>query len=226
MRNLTQGMHGADVLFLQCLINKAERASTVAEDGQFGPLTRAAVTRFQQREHLPGAGYVGAGTWARLGAVQERLHATTLVAQPTGMTCWRAAAAMALHARMPGAGGAVVDPSGGLDMAITNIETFLSSLGWRMVNNQTMPSLATVIAAVRSAPLWVAYRGDGFAHAVVYTGVYTRGSGDEDTTVFRIHDPWPPRRGSIYGTTYRSGIAQDRAVRPPKDVMIAYMAQV
>jgi hypothetical protein len=225
MRNLTQGMHGADVLFLQCLINKAEQASTVAEDGQFGPRTRAAVVRYQQREHLPGAGYVGADTWARFGRLEERLHATTLVAQPTGYTCWSAAAAMVLHARRPGAGGALVLPHGDLDMAITNIDIFLASLGWHMVNNQTMPALSTVIAAVRRAPLWVAYRGNGFAHAVVYTGVYTSGSGDEDTTVFRIHDPWPPNRGSVYGTTYRGGIAQDRAVNPPQNVMIAYMAQ-
>ena len=225
MRNLTQGTHGADVLFLQCLINKAEQASTVAEDGQFGPRTRTAVIRFQQRERLAGAGFVGHDTWARLGQVEERLHATRLVAQPTGMTCWSAAAAMVLHAPMPGAGGATIDPGGGLDMAISNIETFLASLGWHMVNNQSMPSLPTVIAAVRRAPLWVAYRGNGFAHAVVYTGVYTSGSGDEDTTVFRIHDPWPPHHGSIYGTTYRRGIAQDKAVNPAQNVMIAYMAQ-
>ena len=87
-----------------------------------------------------------------------------------------------------------------------------------------LTAIATLINGLRRGPLWVAYEGGSFQHAVVYSGFYTDSSGDESATVFRIHDPWPPGQGTVYSTTYRSGVAFLRSVQPPRRAMIQYVA--
>lgn len=49
---------------LQYLLNA--RGARLAVDGQYGPLTRAAVLAFQRSHGLPATGVVNAGTWLRL----------------------------------------------------------------------------------------------------------------------------------------------------------------
>ena len=220
------GSQGADVVFLQCLLNKHGALPALDEDGGFGLLTRAAVVAFQ-RSHAPLAtdGVVGASTWGQFGQLTERLHRVVLMGQRNGTSCWSAAASMILGNMRVGSGQARLETSGGLAMPLENIETFLRGLGWRLLNNSTMPPVAELIAGLNAGPLWVAYEGGTFQHAVVYSGYYADHSRDEATTVFQVYDPWPPGRGTTYGTTYHGRVALDRAVTPAKRAMIQYVAR-
>lgn len=219
------GSQGADVMFLQCLLNKRNANPRLAEDGSFGSITRTAVMNFQRVSGGSAPdGIVGPNTWARFGPLTERLHPVTLFGQPTDMTCWSAAATMVLGNMSVGSGGAQTGSSGGLSAGINNIETFLSGLGWRLANNQSNPPLFTLLSQLRQNPLWVAFEGGSFQHAVVFSGFYCDAANDESTTVFRIHDPWPPGRGTVYGSTYRRGLVSLRSIRPPRQAVIQYVA--
>ena len=81
--------------------------------------------------------------------------------------------------------------------------------------------------AVRRGPAWVAFRGLRFGHVVVFSGMLSDGAADGSGTVFRIHDPWPPRsrRVSVYGTTYLGGTVWLGSLVPPAPAMISYIAQ-
>jgi len=56
---LRQGDKGSDVAYLQHLLK-------LAQDGEFGPGTKAAVVAFQKAHKLAADGVVGSGTWAAL----------------------------------------------------------------------------------------------------------------------------------------------------------------
>ncbi|MCC6536773.1 MAG: peptidoglycan-binding protein [Bryobacterales bacterium] len=207
------------------MLNKRGASPRLGEDGIFGPRTQAAVTAFQRAQRVtPANGSVGPGTWIKFGSLTEKLHPVTAFAQPTNMTCWSAAATIIVGNMSVGPGNAALADDGGLAMPLDNVEAFVRGLGWRIVNNQTAPPEASLISALRTKPLWVAFQGGDFAHAVVMSGYYTDGAG---STVFRIHDPWPPNSGtgSVYGTPYHDNQVVLRSISPPKKAMIAYVAQ-
>jgi len=62
---LKRGDHGVKVRTLQYALKK--RGFRVAINGRFGPLTQAAVRRFQRTKRLPVTGTVGVRTWKALG---------------------------------------------------------------------------------------------------------------------------------------------------------------
>jgi hypothetical protein len=225
MNNLSKGARGADVMFLQCLLNKKGAAPKLSEDGIFGDKTFNALKAFQTAQKVaPANGQAGASTWAKFGPLTEKLHPVTAFAQPTNVTCWSAAATIMLGNQSIGPGGANL-LGGGLDPEIGNVETFLQELGWRLVNHQSAPPSSTLIGALNSGPLWVVFEGANMKHAVVFSGYYTDGS--EAATVFRVHDPWPPNSGTgtVYGTTYHGNIVKLRSVSPPVSAMIAFVGQ-
>ncbi|MBW4722083.1 L,D-transpeptidase family protein [Saccharothrix obliqua] len=65
-RPLRQGDRGPDVTDLQARLNHAGALPALAEDGVFGPLTRAATTAFQEAHGLTPDGVVGPLTRAAL----------------------------------------------------------------------------------------------------------------------------------------------------------------
>lgn len=234
MRNLTIGMQGYEVTFLQRLLNKRGATPYVTEDGIFGPRTQAALVAFQRGAGVGAAenGSAGPETWRRLGPVTERLHAIVGASQPDANTCWTAAATMMLGGNLSvGPGGATLLTGPGVEhqlgASLDNIETFVRSLGWHLVNNTSAPAASQVIAAVQRGPAWVAFQGVHFGHAVVFSGVLTDGATDGTGTVFRVHDPWPPRsaRVSVYGTTYLCATVWLGSVHPRQAAMIAFVAQ-
>ena len=228
MQNLSSGSRGHEVTFLQRLLNRAGADPYLTEDGIFGPRTQAAVIAFQRANGVqPPNGAVAPTTWQRFGPITERMHNIVGYSQPTGMTCWSAAATMMTGTNASvGGGGAAIGATGGLRPQADNVETFVRSLHWRLINNASQPPISEVIAAVMRGPVWVVFVGRT-AHAVVISGVLHGSQRDSSDTVFRIHDPWPPnaRRTSVYGTTYHGGAIMLRSGNPPQAGMIQYMAQ-
>ncbi len=125
-----------------------------------------------------------------------------LVSQPTGMSCWAAAAAMVVGwrdritidpaevARGAGQWAAYVD---GLNPA--DVPTLARA--WRLVME---PPQSYTVAGLRQmletkGPLWVGAAVPTL-HAIVVNGLY--GDGTVDGTYVRIKDPWPPGQGSEY----------------------------
>ncbi|MBQ8388865.1 MAG: peptidoglycan-binding protein [Clostridia bacterium] len=74
-RFLSVGQSGEEVRDLQALINRAARnypyIPTVAEDGDFGPATEAALRRVQENSGLPVSGVAGPLTWYTLNRLAE-----------------------------------------------------------------------------------------------------------------------------------------------------------
>lgn len=64
-RTLRLGDVGEDVRRLQGSLNGLDYGP-IAEDGNFGPETQAAVMRYQSNLGLPVDGIVGPDTWARI----------------------------------------------------------------------------------------------------------------------------------------------------------------
>ncbi|SDH64762.1 zinc D-Ala-D-Ala carboxypeptidase [Actinokineospora alba] len=71
-RTLSEGMSGEDVRQLQIRVSGYPGyGGVVAIDGQFGPGTRAAVTRFQQAYGLGADGVAGSATYSKIYALQD-----------------------------------------------------------------------------------------------------------------------------------------------------------
>jgi hypothetical protein len=227
MRNLTQGDRGADVMFLQRMLNKRGASPRLGEDGDFGPRTRDAVIAFQRnpanRIAAPANGIADGRLWPRLGLAVEHVQSITLVGQPTNMTCWSAAATMMLGSNMSvGSGSAQTGTAGDLSMPIDNIETFLGGLGWRLINNMSAPPVDTFASGLSRGPLWVGFEGGHFRHAVVISAIWSDNT--DDGTVMRVHDPWPVGSGTIYGTPYVNRRIWLRSVRPAAQAIVQYVA--
>jgi peptidoglycan hydrolase-like protein with peptidoglycan-binding domain len=222
MQTIAAGARGIEVLFLQRMLNKHGASPQLAEDLDFGPRTREATIAFQRaRSITPANGTVDGRTWNALGLAVEVSHNVRLFPQPTGMTCWSAAATMIVGNMSVGPGRAGTDGSGGLNPDIDNIEAFTSGLGWSLVNNQSAPPVASFLGHLVRSPLWLAFEGGTFKHAVVASALFTDRT--DDGTVMRIHDPWPPNRGTVYGTTYVNRRVRLRSVSPASPAIIQYV---
>ncbi len=227
MHTLSNGSHGAEVMFLQRMLNKRGASPFLTEDGSFGPRTQAALRTFQHGARISADGVAGPATWTALGPITEIRHRVTPFSQPTDMSCWSAAATIIFGDRSVGPGRATLDSTGGLEISLANVETFVRGLGWRVVNNMSAPPASQVMNVVRGAPAWVAFQGVHVAHAVVFSGMLSDGAQDGTGTVFLVQDPWPPGShvGTAYGTTYLGQTVWLRSVRPAIPAMIAYIAQ-
>ena len=135
MQTISAGARGVEVLFLQRMLNKHGASPQLVEDADFGPRTRDAVVAFERSRGItPPNGTVDARTWNALGLAVEASHNVRLFGQPTGMTCWSAAATMILGNMSVGSGSASTGAGGGLNPDLENVETFLRGLGWTLLN--------------------------------------------------------------------------------------------
>jgi Putative peptidoglycan binding domain len=133
---LRQGSRGFQVEFLQRLLNKAATrdrtgGTLLSVDGTFGPRTEAALRAFQGRHTLRVVdGTAGNQSWNALRLRTEREHARVIrFGQPTGTSCWSAAATMILGNRSVGPGSATLASTGALRATLSNKEAFARSLG-------------------------------------------------------------------------------------------------
>ncbi|WP_406259526.1 D-Ala-D-Ala carboxypeptidase family metallohydrolase [Actinacidiphila glaucinigra] len=71
-RTLSEGMSGADVTQLQIRVaGHVDFGEILAVDGNFGPRTKAAVTKFQQAYGLAADGVAGSQTFSKIYALQD-----------------------------------------------------------------------------------------------------------------------------------------------------------
>ncbi|MDE2435497.1 MAG: hypothetical protein KGM49_04460, partial [Sphingomonadales bacterium] len=88
-----------------------------------------------------------------------------------------------------------------------NIQTFLTEhhLTFHAPRRWTVSELADMI---RHGPLWVAGNwssgGTHGGHVVVVSALWSSGDMAMGGSALRIHDPWPPGRGAIYGGCYEA----------------------
>lgn len=205
---LRQGSRDIPVKLLQRLLNKRGAAPRLREDGVFGPRTHAGVVAFQQRERgLNPNGVADQTTWQRLGLSIDISHPIRLHPQPTGMTCWSAAATMIVGNMTVSTNATLA--GGGLAPDAANVAAFARERGWRMHHPQTW-TVQGLAGLMRQSPLWAVGGGasptGGWLHAIVLSGLWSDGAGDGSGTLLRIHDPWPPNVGSIYGRFYRGTV--------------------
>ncbi len=146
MRQLSEGARGAEVGHLQRLLNVENTRNGAAdpdlrEDCTFGPRTRARLIQWQMAAGISPLGSTNDRTWHDLGHLTEIVHDVTLFPQPTGESCWSAAATMIFGDRSVGPGRATLTgPTArrGVNRGTVphfiaadaaNIETFLSGAG-------------------------------------------------------------------------------------------------
>lgn len=207
MHVLRQGSKGVQVQVLQGLLNKANIqdgviGTTLAIDGQFGPITASALYAFQSRRHLNPDKIAGFQTWRALGLRVEKEHnSIRLFGQYSSKSCWAAAAQMLLknnHSCL-NISEAQLDEQGRILSTVNNFRDFAEILGWTALNYS--PSVQDLVSIVSRTPIWVAsaYKGH-FTHCVVLSAVYSDMDESGDGTLFRIHDPEPVGKGSIYGS--------------------------
>ena len=205
---LRQGSRAIEVKLLQSFLNKKGASPPLTEDGSFGPKTNNAVLAFQQKNHLAPDGMVGRATWSKLGLMHDITHAVRLFPQPTNMTCWSAAATMIIGNLSVGPGGANL-AGGGLAPDPANIKKFADGMGWQMHYPQTW-TVSGLTSLLRRKPVWTVGGGSsptgGWLHAFVISALWSDGAEDASGTMIRIHDPWPPRIGSVYGRFYRGTV--------------------
>lgn len=145
-----------------------------------------------------------------------------LVAQPTGVSCWAAAAAMVVGWRDQ----ICITPDTIASLFGANTHQALYPRDHKALADAlglvAEPPQSYLVAAFRrmleaKGPLWVGIRtDDGWNHAVVVTGLY--GDGSPDGTFVRVNDPWgrapgapttpgshnpTPGRGSRYTLTFQ-----------------------
>jgi hypothetical protein len=202
MQTLRNGSVTGSVMLCQRLLNKKGATPRLREDGIFGPRTHAAVLSFQARERIAQDGAVGPTTWSRLGLTIDITHPVQRFGQPTGTSCWSAAATIIVGNMSVGPGAAALDPGGGMLPGPENIRRFADSMGWRMHYPQTW-SVSGLRFLLQRKPVWAVGGGAGFLHAIVLSAMWSDGAEDASGTMIRIHDPWPVNQGSIYARFYR-----------------------
>lgn len=65
--------------------------------------------------------------------------------------------------------------------------------------------LPFAVMHIQPNPLGRLEKAWGWLHAIVLSALWSDGAGDGSGTMIRIHDPWPPNVGSIYGRFYLHG---------------------
>ncbi len=202
METLQQGSRAIPVVLLQRLLNKKGVRPKLVEDGVFGPNTRSAVVSCQARERIAQDGIVGPITWARLGLTIDIDHPVKLFSQQTRSTCWSAAATM-VEGTEQSIGGPQfrTDEDGRLLLEyVEDLREFARTMGWEF--HRYSPSEVTALAGLmKNRPVLVVTRWGRSLHAIVFSALWSDGT--KDGTLLRIHDPWPPNSGRVYGSFYQ-----------------------
>ena len=223
LKTIRNGSQGVDVALLQAKLSKDPQIPSITVDGAFGPKTESALRRYQSNHRsLTSDGVAGPKTWGTFPFITEIRHNVTLRAQTGTMGCWSAAAGMVTGQPMSyGPGSARTGTGGGLRPSLANVETFARELGWRLHTHQSAPAGHAILDAMRRNPVWIAFEGMHFKHAVVFSAVLSDGT--DDGTVFEVKDPWPVGRGTSYATGYANRRVTLRSSADRPQAIVAFV---
>ncbi len=215
MNVISAGSRGYFVQLLQRLLNKAGASPRLRPDGDWGPRTDAAFGRAVGATSTNVQGLqTNAVIWRNLGLTVELDHPVQLHPQPTDMTCWSASMTMLTGlAQSMGSGSGTTGMDGSLDPSDANVAAFARSHGKRIVSSHQSLAVPTLISILRNGPAMICgwgpnqRRPDGthapaWGHVSVLSGIWSTGDGDGMTTLFRVHDPWPPHTGRVWYDFY------------------------
>lgn len=214
MRTIRRGNRGPEAGLLRRLLNRKLNPSPGLPEARvfgaryngafrridFGPRTEAAVRRFQESKRIAVDGIVGPVTWRELGITTDVERNVQLAGQPSSDTCYAAAATMLL-----GPGAAMSFDPGPVPAGTRPDDHWARSfadqfLGWTLQYGVS-PLPAMLANFLRRGTFWFAgnlpFPSGHSYHAAVVSAVW--GDGDPFRTMVRIHDPWPPNRGEVYG---------------------------
>ncbi len=217
MRQLNLGDRGPEVGYLQRLLNYENLLNglpepDLREDCSYGPRTQTRLHNYQRIIGLPQSDRVDTRMWQQLGHLIAIDHPVELFPQPTDQSCWSAAATMLFGDRSVGSGSAALANGHFLDDDPDNVRTFLREQGLTFYDPRNW-TIRELIEMLRNGPLWAAGhwsgrdargRSTGGGHVVVISAVWSGQAQEMGCTAFRIHDPWPPGRGDIYGAVYEA----------------------
>ncbi len=193
------------VLIAQRLLNEAIMAGVISNailtmDGKFGDKTLLAVKAFQKAKKLSVDGVVGPDTFAALGLLKNIDHPVKLRGQKSKMGCWAGATAMLNGGVAPPVVTAQLEANGALKATDANVQAWANDSNCIFMAAPQTP--AKLIGSIARAPMWIGGQVKGHSsgaqlHAIVIGGVYSYNfSGLE--VVFKVYDPWPVGRGTIY----------------------------
>ena len=163
----------------------------------FGPHMDAAVKKFQTSKRIPANGVVDAATWKALGLTIDIDKNVKPASQPTNDTCYAAAATMVLGSEgsksfTPGA-----TPAGQASDDFW-ARSFASQFGWSLEYGMTPMPVALANYLQRGRSGWQEIYHFRRPGTMLLIGSIW-GTGDSDSTMLLVYDPWPVNTGDIYG---------------------------
>jgi len=223
MQELRKGSTGPAVGLLRRLLNRKVTPTPNLPEGNvfgahyngamaridFGPHMDAAVRNFQRSKRMTPTGVVDAATWRALGVTLDASKPVVPASQPSNNTCYAAAATMVLGPQASASFDPGPTPAGQASDDYW-ARSFASQFSWTLEYGMTpMPILLG--SYLSGGPFWMAGNlpfptGPGY-HAVVVGAVW--GTGDSDTSMILIYDPWPPNKGDTYGIILGDYLAQN-----------------
>lgn len=226
MKRLEIGTRGAEVRFLQRLLNLRMENAELREDGTYTPQTHLAFLRWQESQEEGKAGRPGVvdeAAFRALGMKSEVVHWFEPFERATGASCWAAGLMMMLrqkHERRMGEERNRLGMIWRLAETERNIVVFAGPYRLKILTggaSEAEASRMNWLDWLRQEPLLAIGAGgvssNRWEHCCLIDGFYSDENTDASGTVLRIHDPWAGKNernygvalsGSVVGTPHRS----------------------
>jgi hypothetical protein len=212
-------MRGAEVRFLQRLLNLRLEGADLRENGTYSPQTHMAFLRWQesQGEGMGGRpGVVDEEALRALGMKSSILHWFEPFERAQGTSCWTAGLMMLLRTRHERRLGEERNRMGmiwNLGETEQNIRVFAGQHRLKILNPPGEGETAWPmqwLEWLRKEPLLAIGAGvvstNRWQHCCLIEGFYSDENADASGTMFRIHDPWVAKTERNYGAAYSGNI--------------------
>lgn len=224
MRRLQIGMRGAEVRFLQRLLNLRMEGLDLRENGTYSPQTHLAFLRWQESQEEGGQGEGKAGTpgvvdeaaFLALGMKSSVSHWFEPYERAEGTSSWTAGLMMlwrTRHERRMGEDRNRMGMIWRLAESERNIQVFAGQHRLKILNlpgKDGAPGPMQWLEWLRKEPLLAIGAGgvstNRWEHCCVVDGFYSDENPDASGTIFRIHDPCVAKAERNYGAAFSGNV--------------------